>query len=243
MGRKLHWLSAALLLGALFFTLEQVGVETRSTIARCQAPTATLLLDAGHGGFDGGATGCSGVLEKDVNLAITQKLAAYASLCGYRVEMTRTADVSTAEPGLSSIRSRKKSDLYRRLAQIEENEEATVLSIHQNSFPDARIWGAQVFYSPNHPGSRRLAERLQQAFHRMQPENLRQPKPAEENLFLMTRAKQPAVLIECGFLTNPTECAKLEDAAEQQRLAHTILSAVMVGEDSDGDESEIPLHL
>jgi N-acetylmuramoyl-L-alanine amidase len=189
-----------------------------------------LILDAGHGGFDGGTTGTNGVLEKDLNLAITQKTASIARLMGFSVVMVRESDTSVQDDGLTTLREKKVSDIHNRLALAEQYTDAIFLSIHQNFFPQASCKGTQIFYSTNNPTSELLASCLQKGItERLQPDNTRAIKPAEKNLYILYHAKNPALLIECGFLSNEEECEKLCKDDYQQEMAFSIICSLLEG--------------
>lgn len=202
----------------------------RRTGAGDFAQTQTVILDPGHGGADGGAVGVNGTAEKELNLAIALKLRDMLTLQGFTVYMTRETDEMTCDPGLTGIAARKRSDMHNRLALMEEHPEAIVLSIHQNQFEQSRYHGAQMFYGRGNPLSAQLAQSIQDAFvSLLQPENERQIKQGEENLYLLWQAENPIVLIECGFLSNPEECEKLCSDEYQSQVAFTILAGLMDG--------------
>ena len=184
-----------------------------------------LVLDAGHGGEDGGAVSVTGVPESRVNLEIVQKLRDTLALYGVDPVVLREEDVSLHDPEASTLREKKRSDLKNRVRAVEAVEGGTLLSIHQNSYPGSQYRGAQVFYAPT-GGSRELAELLQTALREeLQPDNDRQAKPIPESVYLMNHVSCPAVLVECGFLTNPEEEALLRDGGYQRRLALVLASA------------------
>jgi N-acetylmuramoyl-L-alanine amidase len=183
-----------------------------------------IVIDPGHGGFDGGAV-TGGVIEKEINLSVALKLRDLMAVCGYPTVMTRESDISTADSNPIG-KSRKASDIHNRLALLESCGNAVFISIHQNKFHESRYSGAQVFYSPNHPDSRLLAQKLQDRFRTLlQPDNTREIKQAGSELYLMYHAQTPAILAECGFLSNPQECRNLTTPEYQSRVALTILSA------------------
>ena len=186
---------------------------------------APLILDAGHGGEDGGAVSVTGVPESRVNLEIVQKLRDTLALYGVDPVVLREEDVSLHDPEASTLREKKRSDLKNRVRAVEAVEGGTLLSIHQNSYPGSQYRGAQVFYAPT-GGSRELAERLQTALREeLQPDNDRQAKPIPESVYLMNHVSCPAVLVECGFLTNPEEEALLRDGGYQRQLAAVLAGA------------------
>ena len=186
---------------------------------------APLILDAGHGGEDGGAVSVTGVPESRVNLEIVQKLRDTLALYGVDPVVLREEDVSLHDPEASTLREKKRSDLKNRVRAVEAVEGGTLLSIHQNSYPGSQYRGAQVFYAPT-GGSRELAELLQTALREeLQPDNSRQAKPIPESVYLMNHVSCPAVLVECGFLTNPEEEALLRDGGYQRQLAAVLAGA------------------
>ena len=186
---------------------------------------APLILDAGHGGEDGGAVSVTGVPESRVNLEIVQKLRDTLALYGVDPVVLREEDVSLHDPEASTLRKKKRSDLKNRVRAVEAVEGGTLLSIHQNSYPGNQYRGAQVFYAPT-GGSRELAELLQTALREeLQPDNDRQAKPIPESVYLMNHVSCPAVLVECGFLTNPEEEALLRDGGYQRQLAAVLAGA------------------
>lgn len=187
----------------------------------------TFVVDAGHGGEDGGASDPSGRPEKDMNLAVAKDLQQLLTASGYRVVMTRTTDTSLADP-LPTIRERKTSDLHNRMKIIEAQESCIFVSIHQNQFEQSRYSGTQVFYSDNGAGSKELAESVQsRVVSLLQKDNARAVKPATSSIYLLWHAKVPAVLVECGFLSNPEEDAKLNSEEYQHQMAFAICSGLL----------------
>lgn len=185
----------------------------------------TLIIDAGHGGFDGGAESASGLIEKDLNLLIAQNLQDFCTLCGMETIMVRESDTDVGDPSLSSS-ARKQDDIYSRLDLFEETEDAWVLSIHQNEYPDASVFGAQMFYGVQNPQSEHFAAVLQERFWALDPENDRQIKPGPESVYLLQHTTKPMVLAECGFMSNPEEAEKLASFDYQQKVAFTLLCGV-----------------
>lgn len=179
---------------------------------------AAILIDPGHGGEDGGTTAADGTLEKNINLAVGLCLRDMFRLWGYPVTMTRETDVSIYEAGASTTRQMKSSDMRRRLEMY--NQAALVISIHQNHFSVAKYHGAQVFYSGNDPASLSLATAVrEQLIRQTQPDNTRELKKATDGIFLLYHTTRPAILVECGFLSNPAEREQLKAPAYQQKIA------------------------
>ena len=226
-------LAAALLAvwGLLTFALGRLdGLIAPAVRPVSVTRAAPLILDAGHGGEDGGAVSVTGVPESRVNLEIVQKLRDTLALYGVDPVVLREEDVSLHDPEASTLREKKRSDLKNRVRAVEAVEGGTLLSIHQNSYPGSQYRGAQVFYAPT-GGSRELAELLQTALREeLQPDNDRQAKPIPESVYLMNHVSCPAVLVECGFLTNPEEEALLRDGGYQRQLAAVLAGAWLTAE-------------
>lgn len=187
-----------------------------------------IILDAGHGGFDGGAVASDGSIEKDINLEITLKLYDLLLPMGFDVILVRDTDTSTEDPGLSTVRKRKISDLNNRLDLMHKYSNSIYISIHQNKIPQSQYTGTQVFYAPGVDDAELLAEEIQNSVCRLvQPENKRLTKAATKDVYLLYNAKVPAVVVECGFLSNPGELAKLKDSEYQSKLAYSIICGVL----------------
>lgn len=183
-----------------------------------------IVIDAGHGGVDGGATSCTGILESNINLEIAIRLNDLLHLLGYDTHMIRTSDVSVYTEG-NTIAAKKVSDLKERVRIINEKENALLISIHQNYFYDSKYSGAQVFYSKTHD-SENLANKLQQTFlSTINPDSHRQAKLAT-GVYLMEHISCTGILVECGFLSNPEEEAKLNRPEYQKNICSVIASAV-----------------
>ena len=187
-----------------------------------------IILDAGHGGMDGGAVGVNNTPEQGINLAITLKLKELLQLNGFEVILTRPNENSIHDPSETSVAKQKRSDMRNRLKIIENHPNALFVSIHQNKFSDPSCKGAQIFYSPNHSDSEQLAKLLQESFREnLQPENSREIKASDESLYLLWNAEIPAVLVECGFLSNPNECDLLCDESYQEKIAFVIYLSLL----------------
>lgn len=211
---------------ALVISLAHYGSETVTTIAQSKpvVRSHTIIIDAGHGGEDGGATSCTGVLESAFNLEIALRLDDLMHLIGYDTKMIRTTDISVYTEG-TTIAAKKVSDLKQRVKIVNETEGALLVSIHQNTFSDSRYSGAQVFYSKEE-GASRLASAMQTLFTScINPGSHRKSKPAE-GVYLMEHIEPQGVLVECGFLSNPEEEAKLRSIDYQQKICCVIASSV-----------------
>ena len=185
----------------------------------------SVIIDAGHGGMDGGAVGVSGTVEKGINLAIAKNLKAMLEFSGYTVIMTRIGDDSIHDEGVTGVSAQKKSDMANRKKIIDDNPDSIFISIHQNRFTDPVYFGGQMFYMEENPLNRDLADIMQKKFAALQQGNDRDIK-VSDGMFLLRGAKQPAILAECGFLSNPNDEAKLNDAEYQQRVAFALYSGV-----------------
>lgn len=183
-----------------------------------------IIIDPGHGGEDGGATSCTGVLESTYNLEISKRLNDVFQFLGYDTKMIRTTDISVYTKG-ETIAQKKASDLKERVRIVNDTENAVLVSVHQNNFSDSRYSGAQVFYAET-AGSEELAKQLQAALKdALNPGSNRMSKKSS-GIYLMEHIKQPGILVECGFLSNPEEEAKLQNAEYQKKLCCVIASSV-----------------
>lgn len=183
-----------------------------------------IILDAGHGGIDGGTTSCTGVLESNLNLEITLRLNDLLQFLGRETYMIRTTDTSVHTQG-KTIAQIKVSDLKERVRIVNNTENAVMISIHQNYFSDGKYSGAQVFYAKS-ADSEALAKQLQQSLQQyLNPQNKRLCKSAE-GIYLMEHVTCPAVLVECGFLSNPQEEALLRTPEYQKKLCAVIAVAI-----------------
>ena len=184
----------------------------------------TIVIDAGHGGEDGGAVSCAGVPESRINLEIALRLRDLCHLLGYNTCMIRTEDISVYTEG-NTLAAKKASDLRQRVRIVNSTNRGILISIHQNTFSDNRYDGAQVFYAPTE-GSKELADLLQSnLIISLNQNSHRNSKPAN-NVFLMQHIERTGVLIECGFLSNPEEEARLRDASYQKKLCCVIASSL-----------------
>ena len=196
--------------------------------ARVENPTpVTIVLDAGHGGEDGGCEG-NGLVEKDLNLDITLRLASLLREQGVNVVLTRDTDVLLYDINSDYHGKKKSQDLRKRLEISNSCENPVLISIHMNYFAQTQYSGLQVWYSKANPLSRILAEKVQSNVKSaLQPSNQRKIKEATSSIFLLHNATFPAVLIECGFLSNPDEAHALGDAEYRQSLANVIFKSIM----------------
>ena len=207
-----------------FLTAAWAGSRTVTVMAQREPVDRenTIVIDAGHGGEDGGAVSCTGVMEKQINLEIALELNDLLHLLGHRTRMIRSDDRSVYTAG-DTIARRKVSDLKERVRMVDETENAILVSIHQNLFPDARYSGAQVFYSSE---GQTLAESLQASFRQtVNPGSKRKIKKAS-NVYLMDHISCTGILVECGFLSNPEEESLLRTQKYQQKICIVIASTL-----------------
>lgn len=186
-----------------------------------------IVLDAGHGGMDGGCSSADGVLEKDVNLSILLKVRDLCRLYGYNVDVTRDTDKSIHDKGVVGIRKQKMSDMDNRLAIFNKHSNALCVSIHQNKFTDPKYSGAQMFYADTHDDNEHIANLMKNRFvQNLQPDNTREIKRCGSELFLCHYCNNPTLMIECGFLSNIDEAKKLSSNEYQKQIAFTIFSGI-----------------
>lgn len=208
----------SLLLASAFVTNKAINVYSENKQFRKRT---CVIIDAGHGGVDGGAVSCTGAEESQINLEIALRLNDLMHLLGINTYMIRTEDVSIYTNG-NSIAAKKVSDLKERVRIINQTPNAILISVHQNYFQDSRYSGSQVFYYQDATLARQLQTALVQT---MKPESKRKAKKAD-CIYLMQNINCPAALIECGFLSNPVEEAQLRDPEYQKKLCCVIGSVV-----------------
>ncbi|MGI5959277.1 MAG: N-acetylmuramoyl-L-alanine amidase [Massiliimalia sp.] len=193
-----------------------------------QKRTPSVVIDAGHGGADGGAVGVHGEIEKEINLAISKDLRDFLALCGFETTMTREDDRSIHDKDCDTLKEQKRSDIHNRAQIMEESKGAVAVSIHQNHFTDSRYGGAQMFYGVKNQESAVLAQFIQKSFvSRIQPENQRMIKEGPESVYLLQNVSCPIVLAECGFLSNEEESALLADETYQAEAAFAVFCGIV----------------
>lgn len=229
-GKKLCCAAGAVLLACTLFTVYYFcpASEPVQTSASVQLLSRVWVIDAGHGGEDGGAVAADGTRESEINLAVAKRVEALLCFLGEQTRMTRTEDVSIHSPEALSLRQKKRSDLENRVAIVNETQDAVLVSIHQNSLPSSRqTHGAQVFFGKVALGED-LAESIQNALNiSCNAGNEKSKKEIDASIFLLKSVTAPAVLIECGFLSNAEETHLLKTEAYQQKLAVTITAGLM----------------
>lgn len=232
---------AVLVVGAALMVtggaLLHVSVQRTNSIAAAVASRGQkIIIDAGHGGFDGGAVSGS-LMEKDFNLAIAAELRDILSQKGYCILMTRESDTALSD---GSGTSAKKQDMRKRRAIMEENPDAIFLSIHMNKFEDSVCKGAQVFYGAQNPRSEELAVAIQDSIKKeLQPDNHRLAKQAGKSIYLLRTAAIPAVIVECGFLSNPQDADHLSQPEYRAKMANAIADGLELFLKSDHTGTEV----
>lgn len=227
--RKLSFIgigSFYLIVVVLFLCGTVLGNRAVTAIAELKPIERThrIVIDAGHGGEDGGAISCTGKTESGFNLSISKKVNDVFQLLGYKTQMIRTEDTAVYTHG-DTIAQKKSSDLKERVRITNLQMNSLLISIHQNQFSEAQYYGAQVFYG-QFQGSKELAENLQTTLvSSLNPGSNRKTKKGD-GIFLLEHANCCSVLVECGFLSNPAEEKKLSDIVYQQKLAQVICTTV-----------------
>ena len=222
----------AVLFGQIALRAAEVQIEREAAYTDTEIGNRscyTIVIDAGQGGEDGGTQSASGLYEKTVNLEIAQMLTAMLDGCGVETVMTRQEDILLYDRNADYHGHKKMLDLATRKKIAEETENALFVSIHMNAFPEKQYKGLQVFYSVNDSTSYTVASGIQERARMwLDPGNTRKVKAATSAIYLLDRLKCPAVLVECGFLSNPEEAARFETTEYRQKVAFTIFCALMV---------------
>ncbi len=233
---KHNWkkLAAAVLLVLIAVCSRYESLRSQPVLAADQTP-CRIVIDPGHGGEDGGATGVAGTRESDLNLAVSLRLQALLRLFGHEPVMVRTTDTAVYSAGAGTISEKKVSDIHNRVRLVNDTPGALLVSIHQNFFTQGKYSGAQVFYADD-AYSRELAQQMQaQLRASLDPGNRREAKGAAGTVYLMNHIQTPGILVECGFLSNAAEEARLNTPAYQTRLAMT-MAAVLLQNLEDANE-------
>lgn len=182
-----------------------------------------VVIDAGHGGDDPGKIGVNNAKEKEINLEIAKQVKTLLEEEGIEVIMTRENDTMLAN---DTDTNKKVQDMKARVEKINQAAPALVVSIHQNSYTEESIHGAQVFYYTHSEAGKKAAEIMQKELLAMDPENTRQAK-ANDTYYLLRRTEVPTIIVECGFLSNYEEAEKLADPEYQKQLAETIVKGII----------------
>ena len=232
-------IAVALVVASVYFFVVQAARYNLAVMAAsAEEDAALVIVDAGHGGEDGGASTADGVLESQLNLAIALRLEQVLALCGCPVEMIRRTDTAVYSEGAETFSEKKTSDLKNRVAQVNAAPRAILISIHQNHFTQSQYAGAQVFYAASE-GSRDLAEITQGALRQaLDPDNNREIKPGDA-IYLLEQIQCPGVLVECGFLSNAAEAKQLQTPTYQTKIACAVAGAAIRYLESEAENLEI----
>jgi N-acetylmuramoyl-L-alanine amidase len=211
-----------LILAAIFGFIVGTKKERAALNMTAQGTKATVVIDAGHGGFDPGKVGTQDTLEKDINLAIAKKVEKTLTDSGYTVYMTRTEDTALYDEGAAK---KKMSDLQNRVKIINEANPVVAVSIHQNSY-SAETKGTQVFYYKNSEKGKILAKQLQDAVREVMGDENKRVERGNDSYYMLKNVECPFVIVECGFLSNPEEETLLKDESYQQKMALGICEGI-----------------
>ena len=228
MKRKIElFMILFLLMGAIIasWKLRELTANVSKEEKKAKKDQVVIVVDPGHGGEDPGKVGINDVLEKDLNLQIAKKVKKLLEEAGIKIVMTRTND---------KVPDAKKEDLNQRVQLINDTKPKLALCIHQNSYPDAKIKGAQVFYHTITPEAEDVASIVQEQLRTVDPTNTRQIKE-NDTYFMLKNTQVPTIIVECGFLTNPDEAAKLTQEDYQDKLAQAICEGVVKWLNGDGE--------
>lgn len=217
--------AAVLLSAGCSSSADRNALKTEAEVMR-ELEKPLIVIDAGHGGADGGGVSVNDIPEKGMNLDIALKLSDMLRLAGYRTELTRSEDISIHDEGVEGLADQKLSDMKNRL-KLFNTENAVCISVHQNRYTDPKYSGAQMFYYRENSEGGQLAECLRSRIcGNLQPENKRETKPMDDELYLLANCKNPAVMAECGFISNPDEAALLEDDTYRTKMAFSLMSGL-----------------
>ncbi len=220
MRKKVELIILLLLLAGLIAISK--NLEKYVSSGKVKKAEKTVVIDPGHGEADPGKIGINDAKEKDINLSIAKKVKTLLEEKGIKVVMTREEDISLAE---SSDGSKKVQDMKARVELINKTAPDLAVSIHQNSYHDESIHGAQVFYFTHSTEGQRMAAIMQKALLAVDSENHRQEK-ADDGYYLLKRTEAPTIIVECGFLSNQEEADKLIDKEYQEKMAEAIVQGI-----------------
>ena len=222
----------SVLLAILFGIAEKTRTKTDLGVVN-KTPSSsspTIILDAGHGGEDGGASSADGLLEKDLNLALVLTMRDILTANGIEVILTRDTDTLLYDRNVNFEGRKKKLDAEARLKIAKETENAVFVSIHMNTYPLPSCKGVQVWYSANNDASKEVAASVRNVTQELfQPQNDREIKKSGSNVYILRHIECPAILIECGFLSSPEEAALLADETYRQQLALVLCMGILRG--------------
>ena len=221
---KKNMIIAVLLILVVMFSFATIVKTKSKTVA--QVSDKTVVIDAGHGGADGGCVGVDGVLEKDINLSLSKKVKSVFEENGYKVIMTRETDTDLSDKDKKTIKSQKNSDLKNRAKLVNNSNCSLFISIHMNQYTSPEIFGAQVFYNSNDAKSEQYAKSVMECLKKIDDKNKRLAKNIPNKNLVFSNINVAGILVECGFLSNPDECKKLQNEEYQKKIANAIYDGV-----------------
>lgn len=241
MKENRFWIGLSLLalglLGVLGVFIARQGVETVG-IGTAQ-DKVMVVIDPGHGGEDGGAVAPDGTEEADINLEVARRLDMILQFMGEKTLLLRDSDISLHDPSADTIREKKVSDIHNRVDTVNAQENAVLISIHQNMFSSSKYRGAQVFYGGNPLGQIWAEQTRKNLQVCLDPDNQRQIKPIDRSVYLMNHISCPALLIECGFLSNPEERCLLKEPGYQTALAVVVAASYRQSTQEEGETAHV----
>lgn len=212
-----RWIAAIMIFAFVMIGSHQLSKLTGQT--KLEKGQIEIVLDSGHGGSDPGKVGVNGVKEKDINRQITEKIKERLEEKGISVVLTKEKDEESGKG--------KTEEMQERVKKINEIQPVLTVSIHQNSYPDEEIKGAQIFYYTHSTDSEKAAKIIQESLRNIDPENHREAK-ANDTYYLLKRTKVPVVIVECGFLSNPQEAEKLSGEPYQKQVADAVTEGILL---------------
>lgn len=226
---KTNYLAVTATIIAFFLILQLPKLFfQRETPVNGKETPPTIVIDPGHGGEDGGAVAVTSVVESHINLAIALKLEQLLLFYGTEPVLLRETDISLHDQGLATVKERKTSDLKNRVAMVNEIGDGLLLSIHQNFYTEPQYTGAQVFYTEDSTETQHLAQLMQELLREnLDPQNMRACKVVDSSIYLLNHVEMPALLIECGFLSNEGEALLLATDEYQQNIACILVAGLL----------------
>lgn len=219
---------AAILIALVCIVSAAVFRRDKQAVSNRELMTSpVLILDAGHGGEDGGAVSAAGVPESDINLQIVQKLELLFAFTGQTTRLTRSSQDAVYSPDAQTLREKKVSDLKNRVDLVNSVSGSILISIHQNSLPGSRVRGAQVFYNAIEPAQSTAISVQQSLNSAINPNNEKNAKQIDGSIYLMKNIQRPGILVECGFMSNAAEAEQLQTDTHQRRLSAAIVSGYL----------------
>ncbi len=230
--KKMWFISLICFLSFLIVLLIAIGftmlIQTHNASIQAKNDEFVVVLDCGHGGPDGGAVAADGTVEKDINLRLGFQLRELLTSYGYKVVMTRDKDEFICDDHNASLREQNISDLHNRLDIAENYPNSIFVSLHMNKFTEEDSWGSQLFYSPKNKKSEALAELIRnRLLADAQKGNDRALKEMDDSVYIIYNATHPALLLECGFLSNIKEREKFKNNAYRSKFVYDIFEGII----------------